>query len=580
VTSIFSSELAASNPAPESWPGRRFVFVPYDQLSDAIGPLAHEPPRQLGIVLVENPWKAARRPYHKQKLALVLANLRHFALEQARRGVAVAHLVHDGPYRDALRPFAEQHGVLRAMEPAERELRADLALLVEAGLLQLLPHEGWLTTREQFERSQGRAPPWRMDAFYRLVRRESGMLMDGARPAGGRWSFDTENRKRWRGQPPAPVPPRFVPDAVTQEVGTLIERHFARHPGTLDLGALPATAADAERLVQWAVAHCLDGFGPFEDAMSAASSGLFHTRLSPLLNLGRVLPRDLLGRVLDAPAALPSREGLVRQVLGWREYMHHVHEATDGFRELPPEGGQGEGVPAPAARRAPVAPAPGDGGYERWSGTPWRRGADTPEADGGACPDALNAHTPLPPALWGRPSGMACLDHVIEGVWREAWSHHITRLMIVSNIATLLDVSPRELTDWFWVAYQDAYDWVVEPNVLGMGSFAMRGLFMTKPYISGAAYIDRMSDYCGGCAFDPKRNCPITPLYWAFLERKRPVLEGNQRLTMPLKAAAARSADRQAADRQVFEAVRALLAAGERLTPHELLARIGQAPPA
>ncbi|MBA3596923.1 MAG: cryptochrome/photolyase family protein [Methylibium sp.] len=560
VTRTFTRELAALGAGPESWKGRRFVFVPYDQLSGEIGPLAHEPPAQLGIVLVENPWKAARRPYHKQKLALVLANLRHFALEQARRGVAVAHLVHDGPYRDALRPFAERCGVLRVMEPAERELRADLAPLVAAGLMEVLPHEGWLTTRLQFERSQGRAPPWRMDDFYRHVRREQGVLMEGTRPRGGRWSFDALNRKRWRGRPPAPTPPRFEPDAITQEVGALIERHFAHHPGTLDLGALPATAADAERFADWALDECLDAFGPLEDAMSTASSGLFHTRLSPLLNLHRLLPRDLLRRVLAAPIALESQEGFVRQLLGWREYMHHVHALTDGFRALP----EGHELP-------PIAAVPGDGGFARWSGSPWQRGTDVPDADGGACPSALNADTPLPPALWGRPSGMACLDHVIEGVWREAWSHHITRLMIVANIATLLDVSPRELTDWFWVAYQDAYDWVVEPNVLGMGSFAMRDLFMTKPYISGAAYIDRMSDYCGGCAFDPKRNCPITPMYWAFLERKRPLLEGNPRLEMPLKAAASRDARTRAADRRVFEAVRSLLVAGERLTPQKLL---------
>lgn len=569
MNSAFSRELAVSNAGADSWPARRFVFVPYDQLSGGIGPLVHEPPQSLGIVLVESPWKAARRPYHKQKLALLLSNLRHFALEQARRGVAVAHLVHDGPYRDALRPFAERFGPLRMMEPAERELRADLAPLVQAGLLEVLPHEGWLTTPRQFERSQGGRVPWRMDDFYRHVRRETGVLMDGGRPRGGRWSFDTLNRKRWRGTPPAPEPPRFEPDAVTQEVGALVERHFARHPGTLDLHALPATQADAKRLADWAVETCLDAFGPFEDAMSRASSGLFHSRLSPLLNLHRLLPRDLLARVLDAPVRLESQEGFVRQLLGWREYMHHVHARTDGFRVLPPGHGP-----------VPIAALPGDGGYARWRGTPWRRSADGAEADGGACPSALGAATPLPPALWGVPSGLACLDHVVEGVWREAWSHHITRLMIVSNIATLLDVSPRELTDWFWVAYQDAYDWVVEPNVLGMGSFGLGDLFMTKPYVSGAAYIDRMSDYCGGCAFDPKRDCPITPLYWAFLERQRPVLDGNPRLEMPLKAAAARPAAQRAADRRVFERVRAALLAGERLTPGSLAAPLTRTEPA
>ena len=147
---------------------------------------------------------------------------------------------------------------------------------------------------------------------------------------------------------------------------------------------------------------------------------------------------------------------------------------------------------------------------------------------------ALGCDTPLPPAYWGEQSGLACLDTVVSDVWAEGYSHHITRLMILSNLATLLDVRPRELTDWFWVAYTDAYDWVVEPNVLGMGTYALGGLMTTKPYVSGAAYINRMSDYCGLCAFNPKTDCPFASLYWAFLARHEAVLKSNPRLRMPM----------------------------------------------
>lgn len=574
----FTRRLAERNVDAAQWRTRRWLFVPYDQLSDAIGPLAREPAESLGIVLVENPWKAARRPYHRQKLALVLANLRHFALEQAARGVAVAHLVVQGPYREALGPFARAHGPLRMMEAAERELRVDLAPLIADGLLEVLPHEGWLTTTAQFAASQHQGPPWRMDAFYRQVRRELRVLMDdgndgsgraaAAKPRGGRWSFDADNRKPWRGSPAAPEPPRFEPDAVTREVGTLVTARFARHPGTLELDALPATRADAHRMARWAMDRCLVHFGPYEDAMSSATSGLFHTRLSPLVNLHRVLPRDLLRAALRSTAPLPSLEGYVRQNLGWREYLHHVHVLTDGFRSLP------AGWPQP-----PVAAVPGDGGYAAWAGTPWTLGPDAGDVDGGACPSHLGAATPLPPAWWGRPSGLACLDHVVAGVWREAWSHHITRLMVLSNLALLLDVDPRQLTDWFWVAYQDAYDWVVEPNVLGMGAHAMGELFMTKPYIAGAAYIDRMSDYCGRCRFDPKRDCPVTPLYWAFLDRHRDRLAGNPRLRGPLQAAAARSDAQRAADRRVFMLAVRTLANGDALEP-AAVAAAREPPPA
>ncbi|MFM7298286.1 MAG: cryptochrome/photolyase family protein, partial [Planctomycetota bacterium] len=194
------------------------MYVPYDQLSDRIGPLAQGEPKELGIVLVESPWKAARRPYHRQKLAFVLANQRHFALEQAERGVAVRYVVHDGPYREALAGLRSELGALECMEPAERELREDLAPLVESGALKYLPHEGWLTTREQFVAGAGESAPWRMDAFYREVRRASGVLMEKGKPVGGKWSFDTENRRAWKGEPPAPEPPRFTPDAITREV--------------------------------------------------------------------------------------------------------------------------------------------------------------------------------------------------------------------------------------------------------------------------------------------------------------------------------------------------------------------------
>ena len=415
-----------------------------------------------------------------------------------------------------------------------------------------------------------------MDAFYRQVRRELQVLMDGqrstAKPLGGRWSFDTENRKPWRGSPPAPEPPRFEPDAVTREVGTLIEARFARHPGMLDLESLPATRDDAHRMARWAMDRCLVHFGPYEDAMSATASGLFHTRLSPLVNLHRVLPRDLLRAALRSDAPLPSLEGYVRQNLGWREYVHHVHVLTDGFRSLP------EGWPPP-----PVAAVPGDGGYAGWAGAAWARGGDAGDVDGGACPSFLGGTTPLPPAWWGKPSGLACLDHVVADVWREAWSHHITRLMVLSNLATLLDVDARQLTDWFWVAYQDAYDWVVEPNVLGMGAHAMGDLFMTKPYIAGAAYIDRMSDYCGRCRFDPKRDCPITPLYWAFLDRQRERLGGNPRMGGPLQSAARRDETKRAADRRVFRLVVETLGRGEELSPQQVRAAAadedGGAPP-
>jgi deoxyribodipyrimidine photolyase-related protein len=550
MTSHFLRELRHRQSDPA---GRRWVFVPYDQLSDAIGLLGRMDPSDLGVVMVENRWKARRRPYHKQKLGWVLANGRQFALEQAARGVAVQYLAADAPYRHALTPVVRELGPLWMMEPAERELRSDLAPLVDAGAIEVGPHEGWLTTAEQFRASQKDGSPWRMDAFYRKVRQDTGVLMASGKPVGGKYSFDAENRRRWPGEPAAPVPPTFEPDAVTLEVVDLIERDFGDHPGELDGCTVAATRDDASRAWAWAVREALPYFGPFEDAMSVRSRTLFHTLVSPLLNLGRLLPQALIDDALALDIPLPCREGFVRQVLGWREFMRHVHHESDGFRTLP----TGTAV----RKRA------GDGGYARWRGRPWEGCTSDDAVDGGAAPSALDSHAHVPPAFWGAESGLACLDHVVRDVWRYGYGHHITRLMVLSNLATLLDLEPRDVTDWFWAAYVDAYDWVVEPNVLGMGTFATGELVTTKPYVSGAAYINKMSDYCDQCRFDPKRTCPITSLYWAFLNRHREQLAGVHRMRLPLASAAKRSASAKQGDDAVFERVRAALARGDVLMP-------------
>jgi len=204
--------------------------------------------------------------------------------------------------------------------------------------------------------------------------------------------------------------------------------------------------------------------------------------------------------------------------LGWREFVRHVHEATRGFRDLDD--------------------------------------------------NVLRGEMELPPVFWGgAPSGLHCLDRVVADVWREAYSHHITRLMVLGNLATLLGVSPRQLSDWFWVAYADAYDWVVEPNVLAMATYGVGELMTTKPYVAGSAYIAKMSDYCGACAFHPKKTCPITRLYWSFLARNAERLHGNQRIAMPLRSLARRRDEERQLDGETDAWVRSQLAQGRELRP-------------
>lgn len=553
---VFYSELKGATSGMKASRPRTWVYVPYDQLSDAIGPLAAHAPEDLGIVMVESPGKAARRPYHKQKLFLVLANQRRFALEQAARGVDVRYLVaEEGEgYAEPLRRAAEELGALVHMEPAERELREELGPLVDDGVLTAVPHAGWLTSPEDFTGAVGPAPPWRMDSFYRAVRKSTGILMEGKAYEGGQASFDGDNRKPWPGKPAAPKVPRFRPGDVELEVAELIERDFARHPGKLDPAAVPTRKSQADRLWAWAREKCLEHFGPFEDAMARDEDNLFHTRISPLLHLHRLLPSDVVRDVAESDAPIASREGFVRQILGWREFVRHVHRATDGFRELP-DGTVKESKPT------------GDAGWRQWTGEPWGGEPRDRAADVGAAPSVLGAANPLPPAYWGQTSGLDCLDVSVGRVMESGYGHHIERLMVLSNFATLLDVSPRQLTDWFWSAYIDAYDWVVEPNVLAMGTYGAGPTMTTKPYISGAAYIDRMGDFCGKCAFHPKKTCPITHLYWAFLARHTEELTGNQRIAMPLRSAAKRAPEKRDADERVYQHVLGTLSKGEALTP-------------
>lgn len=519
--SIFLEELRRYGNSTE---GRDWLYLPYDQLSSQIGPLSRRPPEELGIILIENRWKPRLRPYHKQKLALILANMRHFALEQAARGVAVEYIFGDAPYREILKPILKRLGGAEMMEPAERELRQDLEGLQQ---LTFVRHEGWLTTPEQFQKSQANLKTWRMDSFYRHIRKETGILMNQGQPEGGKLSHDADNRQAWKGDPPAPSPPTFPLDPIKTEVAKLVESEFQDHPGSLRPEYLPATHKDAQFLWQWAKEQCMTHFGPFEDAMSSHSSGLFHTRLSPLLNIHRLLPAQILREALELDIPLNSKEGFVRQILGWREFMNHVHRETDGFRDL--------------------------------------------SQHKKASSNFFEAHNDLPPAFWGKvKSGMNCLDTVVGEVWEEGYSHHITRLMVLANLATLFEVDPRQITDWFWVAYCDAFDWVVEPNVLGMGTYSLGELFTTKPYISGSSYINRMSDYCKSCAFHHQKTCPVTPMFWSFLERHSDRLKNNNRMSLMLRNVAKRSADKKAEDERITNSAWNALQKGESLCPLQL----------
>ncbi len=597
----FAKEIAALRPTRADLRNRRWIYVPYDRFTDRTGPLTEQPAADTGIVIVESTAKALRRPYHKKKLVLLIANMRHFALEQAARGVSVLYHFTPGSHGQGLLELQQRQAVprLTTTVPAERELRLDVATAQAAGLhLDLFQDTTWLSQTEDFLAVYG---AWRggrsyvMDRFYRHMRQKTGILMQKGKPIGGQFSFDADNRNPYRNEIPVPQPPTFAPDDLTAEVIDYVGHQYAHHFGSITNFDLACTQSDADLAWKFSLQHHLPFFGPFEDALRDDHGQLFHTKTSAHLNLARMLPLTLVQDVAAAASEgllpLASAEGFIRQLLGWREFMRHLHEQTDGYRklevprqhevrpqELSPDQTHFPGLLAtsypPPPISVPPSPSPLLSSFTEAGGSaslpqkslppqkslakqevssrPKRSEVERPAvasfpstaveapADpyAGATPSALAADLPLPAAYWGVKSGLHCLDTCVAQVVQDGWSHHISRLMVLSNLANLCGFSPRELTDWFWFGYIDAYDWVVEPNVLGMSTFADGGLTATKPYVSGAAYINRMSNFCPHCRYDPKKSltedaCPFTALYWTFLERNQARLSSNPRLRMP-----------------------------------------------
>ncbi len=529
----FADQIASHQPSAADIGSRRWIYIPYDRYTDRTGPLTEQPPEKTGIVIVESTAKALRRPYHKKKLVVLISNMRHFALEQAAKGAKVLYHFSPESHGQALRKLQQTMHLpsLTVMQPAERELRLDLAQARKDGLkLDMVEDTTWASQPDDFLSVYGAYKPGKsyvMDRFYRRMRQNTHVLMQNAKPIGGNYSYDTANRNPYKNQVPIPIPPTFPPDDITREVIELVEETYPHHFGAIDGFDLPCTQADCDAMWRFALERLLPTFGPFEDAMRDDQLQLFHSKTSVLLNLGRLLAIDLIHDVEAAQQAgkipLASAEGFIRQLLGWREFMRHLHEQTDGYRLL-----RGHIPDEPRRVEQEVSP----------DQTAQARAAYPLDPYVGATPSALGAALPLPAVYWGVKSGLHCMDTVVAQVIQEGWSHHITRLMVLSNLANLCGFSPRELTDWFWFGYIDAYDWVVETNVLGMATYADGGLTATKPYVSGAAYINKMSNYCGHCQYDPKKSvgegsCPFTSLYWTFLERNESKLSGNFRMQMP-----------------------------------------------
>ncbi len=503
---------------PPHGPGSQAVktlrIVLGDQLSAGLSALRDLDPANDVVLMMEVADEGTYVRHHKQKIVLVLSAMRHFAAELRARGIAVDYIALDDPANTGaltseIVRAAKRHGATRivATEPGEwRVLKmAEVWQKATGCPVELFADDRFFASRARFAQWAKGRRGWRMEHFYREMRREHAILMDGEAPVGGDWNFDAENREKLPASVATPPRRRFAPDATTRDVMALVEKHFGTHFGTLDEFGWPVTRAQALLALDDFVVNALPNFGDYQDAMRADAPFLFHSLIAPPLNLGLLSPHEICAAAEAAyragAAPLNAVEGFVRQILGWREYVRGVY---------------------------------------------WALMPDYANAN------ALDATRALPDFYWTGDTPMRCLNQAIDQTKRHAYSHHIQRLMVTGNFALLAGVAPREIERWYLAVYADAYEWVEMPNTLGMAVFADGGKMASKPYAASGAYIDRMSDFCGQCAFDVKQKtgakaCPFNYLYWAFLIRQKERLAGNARMAMPYRTLAAWPPERQAA---------------------------------
>ena len=448
--------------------------------------------------------------HHKKKIALVLSAMRHFAEELRMAGWQVDYVRLDDPANTgSLRGEAERASArlgvqeVIATEPGEWRLMESMREWA-----RLLPDDRFLVDRHGFAQwAEGRLKPGgggRMEHFYRLMRRKTGLLMEGEKPAGGQWNFDHDNRAPPPGPLGLPQPLRFAPDAITGEVLELVERRFPDHFGDLAPFWFAATRTQAEAAFKHFLRAALPDFGRYQDAMLTGHRFLCHSVVSAYLNLGLLDPLAMC-RAVEAEwraGAVPlnSAEGFIRQIIGWREFVRGIYW---------------------------------------WQGPGYAR------------VNALEARRPLPWFYWTADTPMACMRACITQTKEEAYAHHIQRLMITGNFALLAGIDPHALHEWYLAVYADAFEWVELPNTIGMSQFADGGLLASKPYAASGAYIRRMSDYCSGCAYDVKARegpqaCPFNLLYWHFIARHADRLRGNPRMAQMVRTWAGFAPEKQA----------------------------------
>ena len=491
---------------------KRLRLVLGDQLTFDNGALRDLDADHDAVLMIESASESTVVWTTKPRIAMFLSAMRHFALEVADRGWPLIYIRLDddlpGGFAERLDAVIATHRpeTLAVCEPGEWRMLELVQRAAQSGgcALDLSIDTHFLCTRDEFADWARGKKQLRMEYFYRWMRARHDVLVDNAKePVGGRWNFDTENRKSFGKAGPVGVPAleHFGPDALTREVFAAIEHEFPDHPGSLEQFGWPVTHEQALVALDHFVEERIDEFGDHQDAMWNDMPFGWHALLSSSLNLKLIAPRTVIDRVLarhaERPVPLPSLEGFVRQVMGWREFIRGVY----------------------------------------WLDMPKMREANH-----------YDHQRPLPRWYWDANTQMNCMRHCVGQTLDYGYAHHIQRLMVTGQFALLAEVRPIEVADWYLAVYVDAVEWVELPNVVGMALHAMGDRFTSKPYIASGVYIDRMSNYCKSCRYEPSRRvdgvdalgnprlaCPFTTLYWNFIGGHYDTLVRNPRTMMMVK---------------------------------------------
>ncbi|MFN0023366.1 MAG: cryptochrome/photolyase family protein [Parvularculaceae bacterium] len=476
---------------------RALIVVLGDQLSLGLSALKAADRARDVVVMGEPLRDIGHANHHKKSIVLILSAMRHFAAALTGEGFRIdyAHLVDDGApasFTDLIASAVKRHKPQKIIltEPG------DWTVLEEAKgwsdqislPVEILDDDRFVASHAEFDTWAMGRKTLRMEFFYREMRRKTRLLMNGAEPAGGQWNFDHDNRKPAKGARRFPGPLRFQPDETTRAVIDVVNDRFADHFGIAEPFWFATTAIDAEKALAHFIRTGLAGFGETQDAMLTDERFLSHSVLSIYINIGLLDPLDVCRRAEAAyekgKAPLNAVEGFIRQIIGWREFMRGVY---------------------------------------------WREGPEYVRSN------ALEASRPLPWFYWSGETKMACIKAVVDQTREEAYAHHIQRLMVTGTFALIAGIDPYAVHQWYQAVYADAFDWVEVPNVIGMSQFADGGILASKPYAASGAYINRMSDYCGGCHYKVAKKteddaCPFNALYWDFIARHETSLGGNPRM--------------------------------------------------